>query len=273
MHRSRITSRDLFNVTLNTGNKQTNSAFLFRNQYDFGRKDSVTTDSTVTRFFLPKLRLEYTVQYGTYRYLYQDVQGVIDSSFYADHYEGLTDPADTLYYQQKWSELINDFSIIQFPDSKNPLQFLKLGASFQNLSGKFDLEKDNFYNFRAHGEYRNRTKNRKWDMLLFGEFYLIGRNSGDYSMHANLKRNLGIKWGFLETGFRNVNRTPSYLMTRYTGFPVSFNSSLNKENITEIYGSVENPSAKIQAECELLPYQQLYIPGRIQQGQAGILHL
>ncbi len=241
-----FSSRDLFNVTLNTGNKYTNSAVLFRNQYDFGRKDSVTTDSTVTRFFLPKLRLEYTVQYGTYRYLYQDVQGVIDSSFYADHYEGLTDPADTLYYRQKWSELINDFSIIQFPDSKNPLQFLKLGASFQNLSGKFDLGKDNFYNFRAHGEYRNRTKNRKWDMLLFGEFYLVGRNSGDYSMHANLKRNLGLKWGYLETGFRNVNRTPSYLLTRYTGFPVSFNSSLNKENITEIYGSVESPMRKFR---------------------------
>jgi hypothetical protein len=69
-----------------------------------------------------------------------------------------------------------------------------LGASFQNLSGKFEQGKDNFYNFRAHGEYRNRTKNRKRDAVLVRDFYLIGRNSGDYSIHASLKRNLGQKW-------------------------------------------------------------------------------
>jgi len=241
-----FSSRDLFNVKLYTGNKYSNTAVLFRSQYDFGKKDSVTTDTTVTRFFLPKLRLEYTLQFDTYSYLYQDVQGAVDSAFYADNYEGLTDPDDTLYFKQKWSELINDFSIIQFPDSRNPLQFLKLGASFQNLSGKFEQGKDNFYNFRAHGEYRNRTKNRKWDMLLFGEFYLIGRNSGDFSIHANLKRNLGQKWGYLETGFRNVNRTPSYLLSRSTGFPVTINTGLNKENISEIYGSVENPKRKFK---------------------------
>jgi len=239
-------TRDLFNVTLLTGNKYKQASFLFRNQYDFGKKDSVTTDTTVTRFFLPKLRLEYTVQFGTHNYLYQDVQGEIDSSFYIENYEGLANPPDTLYYKQKWTELINDFSIIQFPDSQNPLQFLKLGGSFQNLSGKFVQGKDNFYNFRAHGEYRNRTKNRKWDMMLFGEFYLIGRNSGDYSVHANLKRYLGIRWGNLETGFRNVNRAPSYLFTNQTGFPVTINTSLNKENITEIYGNVENPKFKLK---------------------------
>ena len=239
-------TRDLFNVTLLTGNKYKQANFLFRNQYDFGKKDSVTTDTTVTRFFLPKLRLEYTVQFGTHNYLYQDVQGEIDSSFYIQNYEGLTNPADTLFYKQKWSELINDFSIIQFPDSENPLQFLKLGGSFQNISGKFLQGNDNFYNFRAHGEYRNRTKNRKWDMALFGEFYLIGRNAGDYSVNANLKRYLGTRWGNLETGFRNVNRTPSYLFTNQTGFPVIINSSLNKENITEIYGTVDNPLLKLK---------------------------
>lgn len=239
-------TRDIFNVTLLTGNKFNNTAILLRNQYDFGKKDSVATDTTVTRFFLPKLRLEYTLQFETYRYLFQDVQGVVDSAFYADNYEGLTDPADTLFYKQKWSELVNDFSIIQFPDSKNPLQFLKLGASFQNLSGKFALGTDNFYNLRAHGEYRNRTKNRKWDMVLFGEFYFVGRNAGDYSLHAGLKRNLGQKWGFLEAGFRNVNRTPSYLYSRTTGFPVLYNGGLNKENNTEIYGAVENPQRKFR---------------------------
>jgi len=37
---------------------------------------------------------------------------------------------------------------------------------------------ENFYNLKLHGEYRNRTRNRKWDILLKGEFYLNGFNTG-----------------------------------------------------------------------------------------------
>ena len=238
-------TRDLFNVKLLTGNKYTHSTILLRQQYDFGKKDSTITDSTVNRFFLPKLRMEYTLQYGSYSYHFQDVQGINDSSFYINNY-GIANPGDTIFFKQKWSELINDFSLIQFPDSKNPLQFLKVGAGFQNLSGKFLAGKDNFYNFRLHGEYRNRTKNRKWDMMLNGEFFALGRSAGDYSLQADLKRYLGPKWGFLETGFRNVNRTPSYLYTHPTGFPMQYNAGFNKENTTELYGSVENPRQKLK---------------------------
>ena len=117
-------------------------------------------------------------------------------------------------FRDKWKELSNDFSLIQFPDPKNPLQFIKAGVTLQNLAGNYANSSDRFYNVIAHGEYRNRTRNRKWDMLLSGEFYAAGRNAGDYSAQAQLKTLLSKKLGFLELGFQNVNRTPSLIYQR-----------------------------------------------------------
>jgi Putative porin len=222
-------SRNFFNVALATGNKYTGAGFLLRQQYDFGKKDSTVTDSTVFRFFLPRLRLEHTIRYESVKYRFYDVQGIEDTAFYQENY-GITTIPDTVQYLDKFKELYNDFSIIQFPDASNPLQFLKIGASLSNYSAIIGDNRDDFFDAKVHGEYRNRTKNRKWDMLLYGEFFVAGRNAGNYDFQASLKSFLGRKWGYLELGGRNVNRTPSYLYRYQTSFPIAFDASLNDEN-------------------------------------------
>jgi len=242
-------TRNFFNVALSTGNRYSNSTFLFRQQYDFGKKDSVVTDSSIIRFFLPRLRVEHTLTYNTYKFRYLDVQAYIDSAFYADNYDLFT-TNDTLEYVDQWKELLNDFSLIQFPDATNPLQFLKLGATVQNLKGRFTPGTDNFLNLKLHGEYRNRTKNRKWDMLLYGEFFTVGRNAGNYDLMARLRTFLGRKWGFLEIGGRNVNRDPSYLYRSPTSFPIEFKSDLNQENTFHIFGSANNPALRLKLSAD-----------------------
>jgi hypothetical protein len=148
---------------------------------------------------------------------------------------------------------VNDFSIYTFPDKKNPQQFLKLGATLQNLSGTFDTSKQvsarstNQYNFFAHGEYRNRTRNQKWDVELFGSLYIAGYNSGDYDAYISLKRLITKKLGFLQLGFRNVNKSPAFVYDMRSSFwkqkdPASF----NKENIIQAFGSIEQPQNKLR---------------------------
>ncbi len=241
-----FTTRNFFNVALRTGNRYSNTKFLLRQQYDFGIKDSTVTDSAVYRFFLPKIRLEYTVQFNKYQYKYLDIQGFEDSAFYQEHYDPAFVP-DTLNITDNWRELINDFSIIQFPDSKNPLQFIKIGAGLQNLRGSFaNGSSDKFSTIQLHGEYRNRTRNRKWDMLLYGSLFAGGRYIGDYEVSARLKRLLSAKLGYLELGFTNVNRTPSYLFNNTTGFPLSKTGGLNRENISQFSGILEIPRLQMQ---------------------------
>lgn len=244
-------SRNFFNVALATGNKYTGAGFLLRQQYDFGKKDSTVTDSTVFRFFLPRLRLEHTIRYESVKYRFYDVQGIEDTAFYQENY-GITTIPDTVQYLDKFKELYNDFSIIQFPDASNPLQFLKVGAALSNYSAIIGDNRDNFFDAKVHGEYRNRTKNRKWDMLLYGEFFVAGRNAGNYDFQASLKSFLGRKWGYLEIGGRNVNRTPSYLYRYQTSFPIAFDAGLNDENTFHLFGSVNNPLLRLKLSADLM---------------------
>ena len=153
-------SRNFFISDIATGTRYTNATYLLRQQYDLGQKDSIVTDSVVIPLFYPRLRLEHTISYNTYNYRFNDNNR--DSAYYAKKYD-IYDPADRLFYRDYWKQLVNEFSIYQFPDAKNPQQFIKVGAALENLSGDFDtgLVSKKEYNFYLLGEYRNKTHNKK----------------------------------------------------------------------------------------------------------------
>ena len=127
----------------------------------------------------------------------------------------------------QWKIVTNDFSLIQFPDTKNAAQFLLAGARLENLKGIFAGGDKNFYNIVLHGEYRNKTRNKLWDILAKGEFYLNGLNSGDYSAYATIGRYLNKQLGDVRLFFTNVNRTPSFIYNSASTFNFK-NSSITK---------------------------------------------
>jgi Putative porin len=174
--------------------------------------------------------------YGKREYKFQDTAP--DSAFYASRYDRFNVP-DTFIIKDRWQEITNDFSIYTFPDSKNLLQYFKVGASYQLLSGKFDSTESNLYNIWAHAEYRNRTRNKKWDVGLFGELYFAGYNAGNYSAGFQLIRTLTKPAAQLELGFRNINRTPAFRYDERSSFRQGVPVNLNNENITLIYGGME----------------------------------
>ncbi len=71
-------------------------------------------------------------------------------------------------------------------------------------------------------------------------------NAGDYNAHISLKRLISRKIGYLELGFANVNRTPSFVFDSTSSFYLDEYHNFNKENYTEIFGSFDLP--KIQAK-------------------------
>jgi hypothetical protein len=228
-----------------TGTRQKNFSVLLRQQYDLGKKDSViVNDTTTTYLFYPKLRTEYTLQYNTYNYSFVDQTP--DPEYYTTNYNFLQPPGENFQVNEKWNEIINDFSLYSFPDSKNAQQFVKAGASLQNLTGTFESGKIKYYNIFLHGEYRNKTKNKKWDIEAAGKFYLTGFNAGDYDALISLKRYISRKIGTLEAGFQNINRTPSYIYEDASSFSLGVQPSLNKENITRIFGVIEQPFLQLK---------------------------
>lgn len=240
---SEVYSNNFFNTNITTGNRYRELTLMMRQQYDLGKKDSLVTDSSVIRLFYPRLRFEHTFAYNSYSYEFVD--GSPDINYYSNYY-GLTDTVSSISIKDRWTDIHNDFSIYQFPDAKNLQQFIKVGAGLENMNGRFALSSANLYNIVVHGEYRNRTRNRKWDMEANGKLYLAGFNAGDYEAHASLQRLIGKRLGYLQVGFENVNSSPSYLYNPNSSFYLDTTKRFNKQNITHFYASYYNPALKLK---------------------------
>lgn len=275
-----LTTRNFFSTRIPTGTKYSDRHIMLRQQYDLGQKDSlVVNDTTVIPLFYPRLRFEHTLTLSNNTYRFEDANP--DSGYAVYQLYGI-DSAHPFYLQDKWQEIVNDFSIYTFPDKKNPQQFLKLGGTLQNLSGIFDTSRsasqrnESLFNFLAHGEYRNRTRNQKWDIEAFGNLYLAGYNAGDYDAYISLKRLISKQLGFLQLGFRNVNRTPSFIFDQRSSFwkqkdPESF----NKENISVAFASVEQPRYRLRLSGSYyLISNYTYFKGINERGQeTGLFNL
>ena len=274
---------DFFSTSMYTGTRYREFNLMLRQQYDFGKKDSVVTDSIVVPLSYPSVRFEHSFTYGKYRYSYQDFPvsenqqtNRIDSAYYYDHYRLDVKPDDSILFRDNWKEITNDFSIYQFPDSKNLNQFFKLGARLQVLQGNFSknffLSDKSMINAMAHGEYRNRTRNRKWDMLAYGNLYLGGYNLGDYHAYVHLQRSISEAIGNLRVGFENVNRTPPFLFDRSSAFYLDAPKSFNKENTIHFFSSLQLSKLKMQLSADYyLLTNYLYINRFFRLQQEGTL--
>ncbi|MCW3087932.1 MAG: hypothetical protein JWQ78_1318 [Sediminibacterium sp.] len=232
--------RNPFNTNVSTGNLYKESTLLFRHHYDLGSIDSLVTDTVTYKLFYARLRIEHTLRFAQNSYQFYD--NFADSARYHDYFNyNLT--RDSVSFKDAWKDMTNEFSLISFPDKNNQAQFLKAGIALQNLTGTFDdtVSRQSFYNVYALGEYRNRTRNQVWDIEANGQFYLNGRNAGDYAAYISMKRSLGRKLGFLTVGFQNVNRSPSFIFDGASSFPIRNRIPFGKENIIRLFGTYENP--------------------------------
>lgn len=244
----RANSASLFSSTVNTGNIYSNTGVYMRQMYDWGKKDSLQiNDSTTIKLYYPKFRVQHTFHLNTSKYQYRDFEASFDSArlFYQDMYQLASIP-DTISIGDQFRDIRNEISLIQFPDSKNQQQFLRVGAMLQNVNAQLRSVKLGFYNIILLGEYRNKTKNQKWDLEANGQLYATGFNAGDYQAHARLKRFLGKKIGNLELGFQNVNRSPSFIFDPRSSFNFTGAGGFNKENITHAYGKIEVPALQLE---------------------------
>jgi hypothetical protein len=248
---------DFFSTSLTTGNRYREFNFLMRQQYDFGKKDSIVTDSLVIPLFYPQLRFEHTFKYGKYKYSFQDIaastastNNIPDTAWYKNNYGLSFYPNDSVYFNDNWKEISNDFSIYQFPDAKNQNQFFKLGAELQLLNGDFrdTISKDDasIYNVIAHAEYRNLTKNKKWDMLAFGRLWMAGYNAGNYHAHVSLQRLISPKLGSFQLGFENMNRSPWFTYDPRSAFYLDAPQNFKNENTTHLFAALYLQKLKLQ---------------------------
>lgn len=254
-----------FKSSVSTGNIYKDFTFFFRHSYDIGKRDSVeVNDSTTEYLFYPKLRFQHTFTYNTNSFQYKDV--VPDSALYKNWYNLSLPANDTILVTDRWKMVSNDFTLLSFPDTKNLAQFASAGIRLENLKLNGDSAVKSFYNIILHGEYRNKTRNRKWDILAKGDFYLNGINSGDYEAYASLSRTLNGKLGSVRLTFQNVNRSPSFIYTGYSAFNFGNTANYKKENTIMLKASADNPFFNLSFTNYLIT-NYLYFKGFYQTDQ------
>ncbi len=243
-------NRNPFSTSFRAGTNYDENTLLYRHQYDLGQKDSIVTDSSVIRLFYPRIRFQHTLKYSKANYSFVDYD-VVDSN-YQKYFNILALTQDTISYKDSWREISNDFAIISYPQKNNMNQFLKLGASWQSMQGRFTYYNgDSVFglkqtNIALNGEYRNRTRNQKWDVEASGQLYVTGPYAGDYAALISLKSMISKKLGYLEIGFQNVNHTPSFIYDIRSSFPSQPEGSFNKENITRLFANIEVPRLQLK---------------------------
>lgn len=234
-----------FVTSVKTGNTYKDFTFFLRQSYDLGKKDSIAiNDSTTEYLFYPKLRFQHTFTFNKYSYRYLDVEA--DSTLYENWFAiRLPNANDTVVLNEKWQILSNDFSLLQFPDTKNTAEFFLAGATIQNIKGTLDSGNTNLHNIFVHAEYRNRTRNKKWDILAKGELYFNGYNAGDYGAYASLSRYFNKRWGYVNLFFNNVNRSPSFIFDPRSSFNLGNAGNFKKENIISFGATANNPYVQL----------------------------
>lgn len=237
--------RNFFSSKLNTGHRFADFNLNIIQQYDLGKKDSIVLDSSIIRLFYPRLRFEHNFRLSRYKFLYTD--NAADSLFYKTTFNiPVSRTSKQLRLNDQWNEMVNDFSIYQYPDAKNLQQFIKAGIALQNLKGEFDSDTSTLYNLLVHGEYRNKTQNKKWDIATAGTIYLNGFNAGDYHAMLSLKRFAGRKQSYVELGFKNVNRTPSFVFDKRSSYYADIPKNFKKENISNLSAAVYQPGIRLK---------------------------
>lgn len=242
-----LTYRAIFSSEIGTGTTYFDTRFLMRQTYDLGQKDSIVNDSDVVRLFYPRIRFQHTLSFEHTKYKFQDQNP--ESDLYRLYYNYAV-TKDTILFEDKWQQLTNDFSIISFPEKNNLNQFFKAGAGLENIKGSFEYADTTMNNIYVSGEYRNRTRNKLWDIEAFGKFYVTGPYTGNYNFLTSLKKSLKNNKGSLLIGLQNVNRTPSFIFqNNASSYPVLSNKDFKNENTIRALAQLDIPGLDLKLDA------------------------
>lgn len=230
-----------FVTSVLTGNLYRNSGLLLRQSYDFGRGEEIKiNDSDVVYKYHPSIRLQYTFRTDRNSFLYNDVNA--DSTVYSNWYNlQLPTTKDTVSFSEKWNTSTHELSIIQYPNPENLSRFFMAGANYQQLSGKLSEGAISLSNFSLKAEFRNLTKNKKWEMLLKSQYFLKGYNEGDYDISAYLFRSFPVYKSNLSLFFNHANKTPSFIFDQRSSFLSDQHKIDKKENVFLFGGMLNHP--------------------------------
>ena len=103
-----------------------------------------------------------------------------DSAIYSKWYNiNLGSDRDTISFLEKWNSTTHDLSVLQYPNPENLSRFFMAGLTYQTMGGQVSAGTLLLDNLSLKAEFRNLSKNKKWEMLFASHYFLKGYNNGN----------------------------------------------------------------------------------------------
>ncbi|MDI9338678.1 MAG: hypothetical protein QM539_09665 [Alphaproteobacteria bacterium] len=233
-----IYGQNPFTTTLNIGHIYKHNTLYFQHHYDFGKKDSLKTDSLYTKIFYPKFRIQHSVKIEEWKHNFVNSYGSDPSSIAKyQQYFGINDTLLKPNPTDLWRSYITELNLFLFPNKFNTSQYLNMGAGYEINAAQVPIDTTSaaYHNFYVTGSYINRTRNLLWDLNAQGTFYLIGRYAGNFTAHASISRLIQHKKYDLKLGAVIINRNASIFFSGSSNFYAQSQANNGTENITQAY--------------------------------------
>lgn len=242
---SQFEQAGLLSNTINTGNIYEKKEILIRNSFDFGHRDSVKVDTSMSYFYVSRFSLQHTYQHKTFRFRFADTR--FDSLGYAALY-GLELNTNEFRIEEQWQLDQHELALVHYPDPKNKGQLIKGAVGYQQIQGRFQTGSTTLENVFWMADYRNKTRNGKWDIRLNGQFFATGNYAGDYQGDLTMTRFMGKKNNLLTLGLQSINRTPSFIHNDLSSFKLfnRGNTAFAKENYTLLSAQYKVPDKMLE---------------------------
>ena len=233
-----------------TGNRYRNTQLLLHHFINTradkkNQNDSAATDSK-KGFFL----FEHRLNAARYQFLFDDAR--VDKDSYQQFY-GISLLQDTFSIQDNWVTVKNAFNISRFFLGQQH-KYIKAGIAHEYFQLDTGVTRFNFSGLQISGSAQFQSQNKKWDIQVSGLLYAAGYFAGNYELKGTLKKNILKNGTYVQLGFEQVNRNPSFVFDRRSAFrrlAGAFNE-LRNENTTSLSFRLEKPSDEFYFEFRSL---------------------
>lgn len=230
------------------------ASVVLQHGYTLGRIDTLwSTDSASYDLRLrPAFRIAHRLDAGTQRYRYTDLQP--DSLRYASLFAQDFSSNDSVIAQQRWAWVDNALILSGFADRiSRGLQF-SAGAGLRVDAFKTRIIRDpderetvvtpyligSLGNIRELSTGADTLPPLRWSYRADAKLFVAGSAAGNFLLSARIGRDLGARFGMVETGFQQSLTQAPYAYRYYRNQFYERRTDLAAESKTAVWGRLTN---------------------------------
>lgn len=218
---------------------------LLNHQYILGSRDTnFNWDSTQFSVSLvPRFSIRHRLEIGGEKHTFKDVAP--DSSYYSSFFQRGFASSDSVFTQQNWLWVDNQFSLHGFIGKKeSPFAVSAgIGNRIDNFYTDYIVGKEtnnNITNYLSGTISKESVGDRAWGFSANTKFIFTGPAVGDFILNGQASKGFGNRFGRITVGATQQLSAAPYAYTLFRNQYYTETTRLSKESITLLFGKISS---------------------------------